>query len=228
MTGALTGSVRPPHDATVTTEPIAGFHLVRHPLADLKVSALRDQATPVPEFRRQLQELSQLVAYEALRDFEVLPVTVQTPLGEAVGARPARPLVLVPVLRAGLAMADGILRMFPTAAVGHIGMFRDEETLEPVHYYFRLPPGAPGAHVLLLDPMLATGNSLAAAADLLKKEGIARMTCACIIASRQGVERLRAAHPALPIFGAALDEALDARGNITPGLGDAGDRIFGT
>jgi uracil phosphoribosyltransferase len=212
----------------VTEQPIHGFHLVRHPLADLKVTALRDKHTPAPEFRRLLQELSQLVAYEALRDFEIEPCRVETPLGPAQGARPVRPLVLVPVLRAGLAMADGILRIFPAAAVGHIGMFRNEETLEPVSYYFRLPPGAAGAHVLLLDPMLATGNSLAAAAERLKKEGIPRMTCACIVASRPGVERLRAAQPDMPIFGAALDESLDARGYITPGLGDAGDRIFGT
>jgi len=212
----------------VTDEPIPGFHLVRHPLADLKVSALRDKRTPAPEFRRLLQELSQLVAYEALRDFEIEDCAVQTPLASARGARPVRPLVLVPVLRAGLAMADGILRIFPSAAVGHIGMFRNEETLEPVSYYFRLPPGAAGAHVLLLDPMLATGNSLAAAAARLKKEGIPRMTCACIVASRPGVTRLREAEPAMPIYGAALDDALDARGYITPGLGDAGDRIFGT
>jgi uracil phosphoribosyltransferase len=212
----------------MTDQPLPGFHLVRHPLADLKVSALRDKATPPPEFRRLLQELSQLVAYEALRDFETQPVTVQTPLGPAPGFRAARPLVLVPVLRAGLAMSDGVLRMFPSAAVGHIGMFRNEETLEPVSYYFRLPPGAGNAHVLLLDPMLATGNSLAAAADRLKKEGIPKMTCACIVASRQGVERLRAGHPDMTIYGAALDDALDERGYITPGLGDAGDRIFGT
>jgi len=212
----------------MTDQPLPGFHLVRHPLADLKVSALRDKATPPPEFRRLLQELSQLVTYEALRDFETQPVTVQTPLGPAPGFRAARPLVLVPVLRAGLAMSDGVLRMFPSAAVGHIGMFRNEETLEPVSYYFRLPPGAGNAHVLLLDPMLATGNSLAAAADRLKKEGIPKMTCACIVASRQGVERLRAAHPDMTIYGAALDDALDEHGYITPGLGDAGDRIFGT
>lgn len=212
----------------MTDQPLPGFHLVRHPLADLKVSALRDKDTPPPEFRRLLQELSQLVAYEALRDFETQPVTVQTPLGPAPGFRAARPLILVPVLRAGLAMSDGVLRMFPSAAVGHIGMFRNEETLEPVSYYFRLPPGAGNAHVLLLDPMLATGNSLAAAADRLKKEGIPKMTCACIVASRQGVERLRAAHPDMTIYGAALDDALDERGYITPGLGDAGDRIFGT
>jgi uracil phosphoribosyltransferase len=212
----------------VTAQPIPGFHLVRHPLADIKVSALRDKQTPPPEFRRLLQELSQLVAYEALRDFQTESITVQTPLGPSPGARAARPLVLVPVLRAGLAMADGVLRMFPAAAVGHIGMFRNEETLEPVSYYFRLPPGAENAHVLLLDPMLATGNSLAAAAGRLKKEGIPKMTCACIVASRPGVERLRSAHPDMTIYGAALDEALDERGYITPGLGDAGDRIFGT
>lgn len=212
----------------MTDQPVSGFHLIRHPLAELKVSALRDKRTPAPEFRRLLQELSQLVAYEALRDFEVESCGVETPLGPAKGAKPVRPLVLVPVLRAGLAMADGILRIFPSAAVGHIGMFRNEETLEPVSYYFRLPPGAAGAHVLLLDPMLATGNSLAAAAARLKKEGIPRMTCACIVASRPGVKRLREAEPDMPIFGAALDDALDARGYITPGLGDAGDRIFGT
>jgi len=214
--------------APMTEQPISGFFLVRHPLADLKVSALRDKNTPPPEFRRLLQELSQLVAYEALRDFETEPSEVQTPLAKTVGARAARPLVLMPVLRAGLAMADGILRMFPSAAVGHIGLFRNEETLEPVSYYFRLPPGAAGAHVLLLDPMLATGNSLAAAADRLKEAGIPKLTCACIVASRPGVERLRRAHPDMPIYGAALDGALDERGYITPGLGDAGDRIFGT
>jgi uracil phosphoribosyltransferase len=134
----------------------------------------------------------------------------------------------MPVLRAGLAMSDGILRMFPSAAVGHIGMFRNEETLEPVSYYFRMPPGANDAHVLLLDPMLATGNSLVAAADRLKKEGIAHITCGCIIASRPGVKRMREAHPDITLYGAALDEALNERGYITPGLGDAGDRIFGT
>lgn len=212
----------------MTDQPIEGFHLVRHPLADVKVSSLRDKKTPAQEFRRLLQELSQLVAYEALRDFETVTVRVQTPLDEAPGALPARPLVLVPVLRAGLAMADGILRIFPSAAVGHIGMFRNEDTLEPTHYYFRLPPGAAGSHVLLLDPMLATGNSMAAAADRLKKAGIPRLTCACIIASRPGVERMRAAHPDIPVYGAVLDDALDDRGYITPGLGDAGDRIFGT
>lgn len=212
----------------MTKQPIPGFHLVNHPLAELKMSALRDKRTPAPEFRRLLQELSQLVAYEALRDFEVSSVQVQTPLGPAPGAQAVRPLVLVPVLRAGLAMSDGILRIFPSAAVGHIGMFRDEETLEPVSYYFRLPPHAADAHVLLLDPMLATGNSLVAAADRLKKEGIPRITCACIVAARQGVKRLRSAHPDMPIYGAALDDELDARGYITPGLGDAGDRIFGT
>lgn len=212
----------------MTDQPIPGFHLVRHPLADIKVSALRDKQTPPPEFRRLLQELAQLVAYEALRDFQTEAVTVQTPLGAARGARAARPLVLVPVLRAGLAMADGVLHMFPTAAVGHVGMFRNEETLEPVSYYFRLPPQAGQSHVLLLDPMLATGNSLAAAADRLKEEGITKMTCACIIGSRPGVERLRTAHPDMPIYGAALDGELDGRGYITPGLGDAGDRIFGT
>ena len=201
---------------------------MRHPLADLKVTSLRDKRTPAPEFRRLLQELSQLVAYEALRDFAVESCDVETPLGMAKGAQPSRPLVLVPVLRAGLAMADGILRIFPSASVGHIGMFRNEETLEPVSYYFRLPPGAAGAHVLLLDPMLATGNSLAAAAERLKKEGISRMTCACIVAARPGVLRLRENQPDMPIYGAALDDALDERGYITPGLGDAGDRIFGT
>lgn len=212
----------------MTEQPIPGFHLIRHPLADLKMTALRDKSTPAPDFRRLLQELSQLVAYEALRDFETAPSTVETPLGSAPGAKPKRPLVLVPVLRAGLAMADGILRMFPSAAVGHIGMFRNEETLEPVSYYFRLPPGAADAHVLLLDPMLATGNSLAAAADRLKKEGIPRLTCACIVAAPQGVHRVRGAHPDMPIYGAALDGKLNDKGYITPGLGDAGDRIFGT
>jgi uracil phosphoribosyltransferase len=212
----------------MTEQPIPGFHLVRHPLADLKVSALRDETTLPPDFRRLLQELAQLVAYEALRDFETVAVDVRTPLGLAPGARAARALVLVPILRAGLAMADGILRILPAAAVGHIGMFRNEETLEPVSYYFRLPPGAAGAHVLLLDPMLATGNSLAAAATRLKDEGIPKLTCACIIAARPGVERLRAAHPDMPIYGAALDERLNENGYITPGLGDAGDRIFGT
>jgi len=212
----------------MTSHPFPGFYLVQHPLADLKVSALRERTTPPPDFRRLLQELSQLVAYEALRDFEVVPHRVRTPLAEADGARAARPLVLMPVLRAGLAMADGILRMFPSAAVGHIGMFRNEETLEPVSYYFRMPPGAGDAHVLLLDPMLATGNSLAAAADRLKNEGIAHITCGCIIASRPGAKRMREAHPDITIYGAALDESLDSRGYITPGLGDAGDRIFGT
>lgn len=212
----------------MTEQRIPGFYLVRHPVARLKVSALRDKTTPPAEFRRLLQELARIVAYEALQNYETLPTEVLTPLDSAEGAHPVRPLVLVPILRAGLAMAEGILQMLPSSSVGHIGMFRNEDTLEPVHYYLRLPPRIEDAHVLLLDPMLATGNSLAAAASKLKATGVSRISCACIIASIPGAKRLHTAHPDMPICGAALDDELDARGYITPGLGDAGDRLFGT
>lgn len=212
----------------MTHQPLPGCHLVDHPLASLKMAALRDKSTPPVMFRRVLQELAQLVAYEALRDFEIRSAATETPLGLAEGAQPVRPLVLVPVLRAGLAMADGILKIFPDAAVGHIGMFRNEETLEPVSYYFRLPPGAAGSHVLLLDPMLATGNSLAQAATRLKEAGVYRVTAACIIGCPPGVRHLREVHPDIRVYLAAYDPGLNERGYIVPGLGDAGDRIFGT
>ncbi len=205
-----------------------GCHLLEHPLASLKMTTLRDRATPPVIFRRVLQELAQLLAYEALRDFAVRPVEVQTPLAPCMGAAPVRPLVLVPILRAGLAMADGILKIFPDAAVGHIGMFRNEDTLEPVSYYFRLPPGAGGSHVLLLDPMLATGHSLAASAAKLKAAGVHQITAACIVGCPQGISHLRQTHPDMPIFLAACDATLNGKGYILPGLGDAGDRIFGT
>lgn len=212
----------------MTVQPLPGFHLLHHPLAALKVTALRDKNTPSPEFRRVLQQLAQIVAYEALRDLEVKPVTVQTPLALVEGMMAARPVVLVPILRAGLAMADGILQMLPSASVRHVGMFRHEETLQPESYYFRLPPHAPEANVLLLDPMLATGNSISAAAERLQQEGVTRITCVCILAARPGIESLRKNHPGMPIYSAALDEKLDQNGYITPGLGDAGDRLFGT
>lgn len=205
-----------------------GLKTLEHPLAAVKLSILRAKTTPPDEFRRALQQLSVLLLVEASRGWETAPVEIETPLARCDGQIARRPLVLVPILRAGLGMLDGMLAFLPNALVGHIGVYRNESTLEPVTYYKRVPPQLSEAQVVLIDPMLATGNSACAAIDLLKKDGATRIQFVSLVACTAGVERLRQAHEDVPLITAAVDPELNGSGYIVPGLGDAGDRYFGT
>jgi uracil phosphoribosyltransferase len=203
-------------------------HVVDHPLVATGLSILRATTTPPDSFRRHLQDISVLLFAEASRHWETRRIDVETPLAACDGALLARPIVLVPILRAGLGMLDGISRVAPEAAIGHIGLYRDAETLRPVSYYDRVPVNAAVAEVLLLDPMLATGNSACEAASILKAQGAKRIQFLCIVACPPGVEQFHREHADIPIFTAALDPELNDHGYIVPGLGDAGDRYFGT
>lgn len=205
-----------------------GCHVVDHPLVREKLRTLRDAATSLKGFRGALHELSLLVGYEALRDLEEEAVTVRTPLAECAAARVRDPIFLMPILRAGLGMAEALAELLPDAPVGHIGMFRNEETLEPQPYYLRVPPGIERANVVCVDPMLATGNSAVSAIDQLKRAGAQRLRLVCVVGCPQGVARMAEAHPDVPVFLAAIDDGLNERGYIMPGLGDAGDRYYGT
>jgi len=204
------------------------YHVVDHPLVRVRVSVLRDRDTGLELFRRTLRELSALVVYEALRDLEEVEKTVQTPLAPCRGASLKRKVIIMPILRAGLGMAEAVSEILPEAAIGHIGMFRNEETLLPQEYLLRLPPGLEDAEVLVVDPMLATGNSGAAALDRLKQAGAKRLRLVCLVGCPEGVKTIAEKHPDVPVFLAAMDAALNERGYITPGLGDAGDRYYGT
>lgn len=168
------------------------------------------------------------MAYELTRDHATEPLEVETPLGVAEGAALASPITLVPVLRAGLAMTDGVLDLIPQARVGHLGIYRDETTLEPVVYYSKLPPDISRTEVIVIDPMLATGGSVVAGIDVIKRTGAMRIKLLCLVAAPEGIARLHAAHPDVTVFTAAVDSHLNPAGYIVPGLGDAGDRIFGT
>ena len=205
-----------------------GVIVVEHPLVAVALAALRAQTTAVDEFRRNLQNLSILLLAEASRGWSTFAVDVETPLRSCEGAALARPVALVPILRAGLGMLDGMLRVLPDATVGHLGLYRDEATLRPVTYYSRLPKNVDEATVLLLDPMLATGQSAAAAVSILKSQGAHSIAFICVVACPAGIAHLQAAHPEVPIITAAIDPELNNVGYIVPGLGDAGDRYFGT
>lgn len=203
--------------------------LVRHPLVRHKLTILRDRRTPTKIFKELVDEIATLMAYEATRDLPLEPAPVETPLelttGEAVSGKK---LTLVPILRAGLGMVEGVLRLVPAARVGHVGLYRDHSTLEPVDYYFKVPGDASEREFFLLDPMLATGGSAASAVASLKRAGAARIKFLCLVAAPEGARRLAAAHPDVTIYAAALDRELNEQGYILPGLGDAGDRLFGT
>jgi len=201
---------------------------VQHPLAQTKISRLRDEATDVTTFRRLVYELSILLAVECTRDLPVMEQVVQTPLTLAKGSRLVANPVLVPVLRAGLGMVDGMLQVIPEAEIGHIGMYRDHETLQPVEYYINTPAGLSGRHVIVLDPMLATGGSAAAAVPGIKQSGPEPVSLGANIATPEGIEKMQTLHPDVTIYAISVDERLDENGYILPGLGDAGDRIFGT
>ena len=200
-----------------------------HPLIQHKLSILRDEKTSVKEFRELVSEIAQLMCYEATRDLPLEEVDVQTPVAPAKCRRIAgKKLAIVPILRAGLGMVDGMVAMMPNVKVGHIGLFRDPETLEPVKYYFKMPPDIAERDVIIVDPMLATGGSAAAAATFLKEVGVKNIKLMSIIGAPEGVEAMQHAHPDVDIYVAALDDHLNDHGYIVPGLGDAGDRIFGT
>lgn len=202
--------------------------LIDHPLVADMLAELRDRRTTPPRFRALVGRLGELLAYEATRHLPLEQVTVQTPLEACAGQRLRAPITLVPILRAGLGLAEGMSRLLPSAQVGHIGLFRDEAQLSPVWYYEKVPASAARGPVLLVDPMLATGGSAVEAVRLLHKHGCRDIRFVCILAAPEGLTRLRAAHPAVPIFTAAIDRQLNEQGYILPGLGDAGDRIFGT
>ena len=202
--------------------------VIENALVMAKLSALRAATTVLDEFRRNLQELSIMLLAEAGRDWETEPVDIETPLKKCTGRILKRPIVLVPILRAGLGMLDGALRLLPKAAVGHIGIYRDEETLLPVTYFCRLPVNLIDAQVVLLDPMLATGNSACEAVAVLKAQGAHRIQFLCVVACPIGIRQLQTNHPDVSIVTAAVDHELNDFGFIVPGLGDAGDRYFGT
>ena len=203
--------------------------IVRHPLVQHKLTLMRDKHTSTTVFRQLLRECAQLLAYEATRDLELVEEPVETPMGPTVAPRLAgRKLALVSILRAGNGLLDGILELIPSARVGFVGLYRDEATLKPVQYYFKVPGEMAERVVIVVDPMLATGNSSAAAVDLLKGAGARNIRFLCLLAAPEGIERMRTAHPDVPIITAAQDERLNERGFIVPGLGDAGDRMYGT
>jgi uracil phosphoribosyltransferase len=205
-----------------------GLTVVQHPVLDDRLAVLRDAATPHGAFRQALSEASAILAIEATRDLPTVAREVETPLEPASVNRLEAQITLVPVLRAGLGMVDGFLRLLADARVGHLGMQRDEDTLEPTGYFERMPPGMGEAHVFLLDPMLATGGSAVAALDRLKANGARRLRLICLVAAPEGVKAVQDAHPDVGIWTAALDRGLDEHAYIRPGLGDAGDRVFGT
>jgi uracil phosphoribosyltransferase (EC 2.4.2.9) len=203
--------------------------VVTHPLVQHKLSIMRDKATSTSKFRQLLREISMLLAYEVTRDLPLTSVKIDTPLCEMDAPMlEGRKLALVSILRAGNGLLDGILELIPAARVGFVGLYRDPETLQPVEYYCKLPPDLDQRWTIVVDPMLATGNSSAAAVDLLKKAGAKNILFMCLLAAPEGVKRMQEAHPDVRIVTAALDDHLNDHGYIVPGLGDAGDRMFGT
>lgn len=202
--------------------------VVDHPLLRRDLTILRDRTTPHGDFRKTISDAAAILAYEAMRDLETREVDVETPLERAHGYHIAREVFVVPILRAGLGLVDGFVRFVPEARIGHLGMRRDEETHRPVGYYRMIPAGIEHASVFVVDPMLATGGSASRAIADLKQEGARRFKFVCLVAAPEGVQMLSNSHPDVPIIAAALDRELDENAFIRPGLGDAGDRIFGT
>jgi uracil phosphoribosyltransferase len=203
--------------------------VVDHPLAQHKLGLLRDEETPTQFFRQLVNELAVLLTYEVTKDLPVEEVEISTPLERMTVPRiSGKKVAVVPILRAGIGMLDGVLSLLTAARVGFIGLYRDERTLQPVEYYVKLPADVADRDVILLDPMLATGNSTTAAVEILKKAGAESVRMIAILAAPEGLERVHAAHPDVHVVVAAIDRALDERGYIVPGLGDAGDRLYGT
>lgn len=204
------------------------LHIVNHPLIQHKLTLIRNKNTGTKEFRENVNEIAGLMAYEITRNIDLKESITETPLMSCNTWELARDIVLVPVLRAGLGMVDGITSLIPTAKIGHVGMVRDHDSLEPVSYYAKFPYRIKKSVVLVLDPMLATGGSASATLDRLKKEGAFELKLVCIVGAPEGVERIKKDHGDVEVFLAALDEGLNEKGYILPGLGDAGDRLFGT
>lgn len=203
--------------------------IVNHPLVQHKLTLMREKETSSAVFRQLLREISMLLAYEVTRDLPMTTKSVETPLVEMEApVLEGKKLALISILRAGNGLLDGVLELIPLARVGFVGLYRDEVTLKPVQYYYKVPEGLKDRRVIAVDPMLATGNSSAAAIDLLKQSGATDIRFLCLLAAPEGVARMKEAHPDVPIVTAALDERLNEKGYILPGLGDAGDRMYGT
>lgn len=202
--------------------------VLQHPLITHKLAIMRDKSTGTKDFRQNLNEIGGLMAYEISRDLPTKTVVVDTPMGPCSTQVLANEIILVPILRAGLGMVDGISNIIPTVKIGHVGLYRDEETLQPHEYFFKMPPMLQEAEVYVVDPMLATGGSASAAIASLKMRGAKKIRLVCLVGVPEGVARIEQDHPDVDIILAALDEGLNEKGYIVPGLGDAGDRIFGT
>lgn len=207
---------------------MSNLHVIEHPLLKAKLTVLRDKRTNRQVFRQTLSEIAMLMTYDITRHLPVKSIEVETPLEKTEGTIVSKDVTLVPILRAGLGMIDGILELLPDARVGHIGVYRDKKTLKPVEYYLKLPENVEKTFVILVDPMLATGGSALAAIEILKEKGISELTFLCLVAAPEGVKAVHDQFPDVKIFTAALDRQLNDHGYILPGLGDAGDRLFGT
>ncbi|WP_076446328.1 uracil phosphoribosyltransferase [Roseivivax lentus] len=207
----------------------ATLRIVEHPLVQHKLTLMREKDTSTAVFRQLLREISQLLAYEITADLPMTTKRIETPIQQMdAPVLAGKKLALISILRAGNGLLDGVLELVPSARVGFVGLYRDEETLEPVEYYFKVPEGLADRMTIAVDPMLATGNSSVAAIDMLKKAGATNVRFLCLLAAPEGVRRMAEAHPDVPVVTAALDERLNEKGYIVPGLGDAGDRMFGT
>ena len=205
------------------------FEVLDHPLIQHKLTIIRNKDCGTREFREVVNEIAELMVYEVCRDMPLEDIEVETPVATTVEKRLAgKKVVVVPILRAGLGMVDGVLELLPAAKVGHIGMYRDEETLQPHEYFVKMPDHLDKREMIIVDPMLATGGSAIAAVDALKKRGAKSIRFVCLVAAPEGVKALREAHPDIDVYAAALDDHLNENGYIVPGLGDAGDRLFGT
>ncbi len=203
--------------------------VVDHPLVQHKLTLMRDKETPTSEFRRLLKEIAALLAYEVTRELPMKDVSVETPVEPTTAQKlDGKKMALISILRAGNGLLEGVMELIPSARVGFVGLYRDPETLQPVQYYFKVPEALDERMVIAVDPMLATGNSSAAAIDLLKEAGATNIRFLCLLAAPEGVQRMKEAHPDVPIVTASIDSHLNDHGYIVPGLGDAGDRLYGT
>lgn len=202
--------------------------VIDHPIVHRYLTYLRDKSTNTALFRRAMSNIGIILAYHALNDFPLSEIEIETPIQKTTGYKPASEVVVIPILRAGLSLVDGIVSFMPEAKVGHVGVYRNEETHQPVNYYDNLPEGIEDAYNIVVDPMLATGGSGSHAIKFLKENGATNIKFVCLIAAPEGIERLRKDHPDVPIITAAIDERLNENAYIVPGLGDAGDRYFGT
>lgn len=206
-----------------------GVTVIGHPLVQHKLSIMRDKTTPTAEFRRLVREVAMLICYEVTRDLDLTTMAIETPVGPMTAPTLAgKKLVFAPILRAGVGLLDGMLDLVPSARVAHIGLYRDPKTLVAVEYYFKAPDDIGERLVIVVDPMLATANSAVAAVDRLKEAGAREIRFVCLLAAPEGVERLTGSHPDVPVFAASVDSHLNEKGYIVPGLGDAGDRMYGT